>query len=48
VVAGPGSDAHGAVAAAVWLHGRAAEHGDIRLPLRAGDLIDVMAASLWR
>ncbi len=45
---GPASDAHGAVAAAVWLHGRAAEHGDIRLPLRAGDLIDVMAASLWR
>ena len=44
----PGSDAHGAAAAAVWLHGRAAEHGDIRLPLRAGDLIDVMAASLWR
>jgi hydroxyethylthiazole kinase-like uncharacterized protein yjeF len=39
-------DAHNAAAAAVWLHGRAAEHGDLRLPLRAADLIDVMAASL--
>ena len=34
--------------AAVWLHGQAAEHGDIRLPLRAADLIDTMAASLPR
>ena len=39
-------DAHAAAAAAVWLHGRAAEAGDPRLPLRAGDLIDAMAASL--
>jgi hydroxyethylthiazole kinase-like uncharacterized protein yjeF len=44
----PAGDAHGAAAAAVWLHGRAAEHGDTRLPLRAGDLIDVMATSLPR
>ena len=35
-------------AAAVWLHGRAAEQGDLRLPLRAADLIDAMAASLRR
>lgn len=41
-----GADAHRAAAAAVWLHGRAAEHGDLRLPLRSADLIDVMAASL--
>jgi len=41
-----GHDAHAAAAAAVWLHGRAAEAGDLRLPLRAGDLIDAMAASL--
>jgi NAD(P)H-hydrate repair Nnr-like enzyme with NAD(P)H-hydrate dehydratase domain len=41
-------DGHGAAAAAVWLHGRAAEHGDDRLPLRAADLIDAMAASLPR
>lgn len=40
------ADAHAAAAAAVWLHGRAAEHGDSRLPLRAADLIDLMAASL--
>ena len=39
-------DAHTAAAAAVWLHGCAAEHGDHRLPLRAADLIDAMAASL--
>ncbi len=39
-------DAHTAAAAAAWLHGRAAEAGDPRLPLRAGDLIDAMAASL--
>ena len=31
--------------AAVWRHGTAAEHGDVRLPLRAGDLIEAMAAS---
>ncbi len=41
-----GADAHHAAAAAVWLHGRAAERGDLRLPLRAADLIDAMAASL--
>ncbi len=34
--------------AAVWLHGRAAETGDHRLPLRAADLVDAMAASLLR
>jgi len=33
-------------AASVWLHGRAAEHGDTRLPLRAADLIEAMAAAL--
>ena len=33
-------------AATVWLHGRAAEGGDLRLPLRAADLIDAMAATL--
>ncbi len=43
-----GADAHAAAAAAVWLHGRAAEAGDDRLPLRAADLIDAMAASLPR
>ena len=41
-----GSDAHAAAGAAVWLHGRAAELGDARLPLRAADLIDAMAAAL--
>ncbi len=41
-----GADAHAAAAAAAWLHGRAAEGGDDRLPLRAADLIDAMAASL--
>ena len=35
-----------AAAAAVWLHGRAAEAGDLRQPLRAADLINAMAASL--
>jgi ADP-dependent NAD(P)H-hydrate dehydratase / NAD(P)H-hydrate epimerase len=39
-------DAHQVAAAAVWLHGRAAEHGDDRQPLRAADLIEAMAASL--
>jgi hydroxyethylthiazole kinase-like uncharacterized protein yjeF len=37
-----------AACAAVWLHGHAAERGDLRLPLRAADLIDQMAASLPR
>ncbi len=36
----------GAACAAAWLHGRAAEVGDLRLPLRAADLIDGMAARL--
>ncbi len=40
------ANAHTAATAAVWLHGRAAEHGDERLPLRAADLIEAMAASL--
>ena len=38
-----------AAAASVWLHGHAAEQGDasaLRLPLRAADLIEAMAASL--
>ena len=38
-----------AAAASVWLHGFAAEQGDasaLRLPLRAADLIEAMAASL--
>jgi hydroxyethylthiazole kinase-like uncharacterized protein yjeF len=41
--AGAGTEA--AVGAA-WLHGRAAESGDPRLPLRAADLIEAMAAGL--
>jgi NAD(P)H-hydrate repair Nnr-like enzyme with NAD(P)H-hydrate dehydratase domain len=36
-----------AAAASVWLHGWAAEQaGDTRLALRAGDLIDAMAACM--
>jgi hydroxyethylthiazole kinase-like uncharacterized protein yjeF len=35
-----------AAVASVWLHGRAAEAGDDRLPLRAADLIEAMAAAL--
>jgi hydroxyethylthiazole kinase-like uncharacterized protein yjeF len=35
-----------AACATVWLHGRAAEAGDARLPLRAADLIEAMATSL--
>ena len=31
---------------AAWLHGRAAEVGDLRLPLRAADLVEAMAAGL--
>lgn len=42
----PSGDAALAAAASVWLHGRAAEAGDLRLPLRAGDLADAMAACL--
>jgi len=42
------ADAWAPSGAAVWLHGRAAETGDHRLPLRAADLIDAMAASLPR
>ncbi len=42
------SDGHGAACAAAWLHGRAAEAGDVRLPLRAADLIDAVAACLPR
>jgi hydroxyethylthiazole kinase-like uncharacterized protein yjeF len=34
-----------AAAASVWLHGHAAEQGDLRLPLRAADLIEAMAAA---
>ena len=38
-----------AAAASVWLHGHAAEQGDtgaLRLPLRAADLVEAMAASV--
>jgi hydroxyethylthiazole kinase-like uncharacterized protein yjeF len=35
-----------AACAAVWLHGRAAEDGDARLPLRAADLVEAMAAGV--
>lgn len=35
-----------AATATVWLHGRAAEQGDLRLPLRAADLIEAMASHL--
>lgn len=33
---------------AAWLHGHAAEAGDMRLPLRAADLVQAMAAALPR
>ena len=35
-----------AACAAVWLHGRAAEAGDARLPLRAADLIEAITAAV--
>jgi len=35
-----------AACASVWLHGRAAELGDSRLPLRAADLIEAMTTAL--
>jgi len=35
-----------AACAAVWSHGRAAETGDLRLPLCAGDLVNHLAAAL--
>jgi NAD(P)H-hydrate repair Nnr-like enzyme with NAD(P)H-hydrate dehydratase domain len=35
-----------ASASSVWLHGSAAEAGDLRLPLRAADLIEAMATTL--
>ena len=43
-------DAQGtnAARAAAWLHGQAAELGDARLALRAGDLIEAMASALGR
>lgn len=43
-----GGDALDAASASVWLHGQAAETGDPRLPLRAADLIDAIAASIPR
>jgi len=43
---GAAAAAFDAACAAVWMHGRAAEHGDLRLPLRAADLVEAMAASL--
>ncbi|MDT7835465.1 NAD(P)H-hydrate dehydratase [Aquabacterium sp. OR-4] len=39
-------DALAAARAAVWWHGRAAETGPPHLPLRAGDLIEAMAAAV--
>ncbi len=43
-------DGFAAACASVWLHGRAAERGDLpgsaRLPLRAADLIEALAAAL--
>ena len=41
-----GAPAQDAACASVWLHGRAAEPGECRLPLRAGDLADAMVACL--
>lgn len=35
-----------AVEASAWLHGRAAERGDLRLPMRAADLIEQMAKAM--
>ena len=35
-----------AACAAVWLHGRAAEAGDARMPLRAADLIEAIIAAV--
>lgn len=42
----PQPDLASTVAQAVWLHGRAGEQGDPRLPLRAADLIDAMCRAL--
>ncbi|HSW05761.1 NAD(P)H-hydrate dehydratase [Aquabacterium sp.] len=42
----PGTDGRHAADSAAWLHGRAAEQGDLRLPLRAADLIEQMAAAM--
>jgi len=44
--AAAGANAHAVACDAVWLHGAAAEQGDARLPLRASDLIEAMAAAL--
>lgn len=41
-----GEPAHRVAAQVVWLHGRAGEAGDPRLPLRAADLIEQMAAAM--
>lgn len=43
-----GTDGRNAAQAATWLHGLAAEAGDLRLPLRAADLIEQMAVTLTR
>jgi ADP-dependent NAD(P)H-hydrate dehydratase / NAD(P)H-hydrate epimerase len=40
------TDGLDAAIATVWLHGHAAERGDLRGPLRAADLIEVMASRL--
>ena len=40
------TDGNDAAVATVWLHGQAAECGHLRGPLRAADLIEVMAACL--
>lgn len=40
------ADGCDAAIATAWLHGHAAERGDLRGPLRAADLVEAMAASL--
>jgi ADP-dependent NAD(P)H-hydrate dehydratase / NAD(P)H-hydrate epimerase len=42
------ASAHEVACACVWLHGRAAEGGDARLPMRAADLVDAMRGALPR
>lgn len=44
----PGTDGRAPAEQATWLHGRAAEAGDLRLPLRAADLIEQMAGAMTR
>jgi len=42
----PSTTAASAAQASVWLHGRAAENADTRLPLPAADLIEAMRQAL--